>query len=422
MKVVKGPVVVTGASGYVGSWLVMKLLENGYTVRATVRDPKDLRKIKPLLDLRGSDEQLTIWKADLNEEGSFDDAFNGCTGVFHVATPMDFESIDPENEVIKPTINGVLSILRSCKKVGTVKRVIFTSSAGAVKFQEEQMLEYDENSWSDIDFCRRVKMTGWMYFVSKTLAEKAAWEFAKENDIQLISIIPTLVVGPFISTSMPPSMITALSLITGNDSHYSILKQIQLVHLDDLCVAHIFLFEKPEASGRYICSSYDTTIWDLAKFMKDRYPQYAIPQEFEGIDERIKPVRFSSKKLMDLGFNYQYTMEEMFDEGIHSCTEKKLLPLQTQELFYINDKIDLGGSKMNSIKEMMRGQSEQLSMYTMEEMFDEGIHSCTEKNLLPLQTQELFYINDKIDLGGSKMNSIKEMMRGQSEQLSTLFH
>nr|UWK01861.1 dihydroflavonol-4-reductase [Erythronium umbilicatum]UWK01862.1 dihydroflavonol-4-reductase [Erythronium umbilicatum] len=362
MKTVNGPVVVTGASGYVGSWLVMKLLQDGYTVRATVRDPKDLRKTKPLLDLPGADERLTIWKSDLNEEGSFDDAITGCTGVFHVATPMDFESKDPENEVIKPTINGVLSIMKSCKKAGTVKRVIFTSSAGTVNVQEEQMPEYEEDSWSDIDFCRRVKMTGWMYFVSKTLAEKAAWEFAKDNDIQLISIIPTLVVGPFITTSMPPSMITALSLITGNDSHYSILKQIQLVHLDDLCKAHIFLFENPEASGRYICSSYDATIWDLARLMKDRYPQYAIPQEFEGIDDLIKPVRFSSKKLKDLGFNYQYTVEEMFDEGIRSCTEKKLLPLQTQEMFYVNDKIDLGGTKMNSINEMMRGQSEQVSI------------------------------------------------------------
>nr|BAH98155.1 dihydroflavonol 4-reductase [Tulipa gesneriana] len=422
MKVVKGPVVATGASGYVGSWLVMKLLENGYTVRATVRDPKDQGKTKPLLDLRGADERLTIWKADLNDEGSFDNAINGCTGVFHVATPMDFESKDPENEVIKPTVNGVLSIMKSCKKAGTVKRVIFTSSAGTVNVQEEQMPEYDEDSWSDIDFCRRVKMTGWMYFVSKTLAEKAAWEFAKDNDIQLISIIPTLVVGPFITTSMPPSMITALSLITGNDSHYSILKQIQLVHLDDLCIAHIFLFENQEASGRYICSSFDATIWDLARLMKDRYPQYAIPQEFEDIDEKIKPVRFSSKKLMDLGFNYQYTIEEMFDEGIRSCTEKKLLPIHTQELFYIDDKIDLGGRKKNLINEMMRGQSEQLSMYTVEKMFGEQIRSCTESKLLPLQTQELFYINDKIDLGGSKMNSIKEMMRGQTEQLSTAFH
>nr|AAQ83576.1 dihydroflavonol 4-reductase [Lilium hybrid division VII] len=373
MENVKGPVVVTGASGYVGSWLVMKLLQYGYAIRATVRDPRDLRKTKPLLDIPGADERLTIWKADLSEDASFDEAINGCTGVYHVATPMDFDSKDPENEVIQPTINGVLGIMKSCKKAGTVKRVIFTSSAGTVNVQENQMPEYDESSWSDVDFCRRVKMTGWMYFVSKTLAEKAAWEFAKENDIQLISIIPTLVVGPFITSTMPPSMLTALSLITGNEAHYSILKQIQLVHLDDVCKAHIFLFENPEASGRYICSSYDATIYDLARKIKDRYPQYAIPQKFEGIDDQIKPVHFSSKKLMDLGFKYQYTFEEMFDEGIRSCIEKKLIPHQTQERYYVHDELDLGCSKMT---------------------------------------------NDKLDLGGSKLNSMDEMVRGHNEQVS----
>ncbi|URD95354.1 Dihydroflavonol4-reductase [Musa troglodytarum] len=308
----KGPVVVTGASGYVGSWLVMKLLQNGYVVRATVRDPSNQKKVKPLLDLPGSAERLSIWRADLDEEGSFAEVIKGCEGVFHVATPMDFESKDPE-------------------EAGTVKRVVFTSSAGTVNVQEHQQPEYDESSWSSMEFCRRVKMTGWMYFVSKTLAEKAAWEFAKDNGIHLISIIPTLVVGPFITTTMPPSMITALSLITGNEAHYSILKQVQLVHLDDLCDTHIFLYEHPNAQGRYICSSHDATIYDLAKMFKERYPQYNIPQKFEGIDEDILRVHFSSKKLMELGYKFQYTMEDMFDEAIRSCCERKLIPFHTAE-------------------------------------------------------------------------------------------
>ncbi|MBO8589919.1 NAD-dependent epimerase/dehydratase family protein, partial [Staphylococcus aureus] len=86
---------------------------------------------------------------------------------------------------------------------------------GTVNVEETRRPAYDENCYSDIEFCRKVKMTGWMYFVSKSLAEKAAWDFAKENNIDLITVIPTLVVGPFIMPSMPPSMITALALITG---------------------------------------------------------------------------------------------------------------------------------------------------------------------------------------------------------------
>ncbi|XP_059655696.1 dihydroflavonol 4-reductase-like [Cornus florida] len=208
-------VCVTGATGFIGSWLVMRLLEQGYTVRATVRDPENKKKVKHLMELPKADTNLTLWKADLNEEGSFNEAIEGCCGVFHVATPMDFESKDPENEVIKPTINGVLSIIRSCVKAKTVKRLVFTSSAGTVDVQEHQQPVFDETNWSDLDFIYKKKMTGWMYFVSKTLAEKAVWDAAKKNNIDFISIIPTLVVGPFITPTFPPSLITALSPIIG---------------------------------------------------------------------------------------------------------------------------------------------------------------------------------------------------------------
>ncbi|XP_059658450.1 dihydroflavonol 4-reductase-like [Cornus florida] len=169
---------------------------------------------------------------------------------------MDYESKDPENEVINPTINGVLSIIKSCVKAKTVKRLVFTSSAGTVDVQEHQQFVFDGTNWSDLDFIYKKKMTGWMYFVSKTLAEKAAWvNAAKENNINFISIIPTLVVGPFITPTFPPSLITALSPITGNEAHYSIIKQGQFVHFDDLCQSHIFLYENPQAEGRNICSS-----------------------------------------------------------------------------------------------------------------------------------------------------------------------
>lgn len=115
-----------------------------------------------------------------------------------------------------------------------------------------------------------------MYFVSKALAEQAAWKFAKENNLDFTTIIPPLVVGSFLTPSMPPNLITALSPITGscchalviiehvvqftcpskftltcstagNEAHYSILKQTQFVHSDDLCNAQIFLYEHPKA-------------------------------------------------------------------------------------------------------------------------------------------------------------------------------
>uniref|UniRef100_A0A2N9IHL9 Flavanone 4-reductase n=1 Tax=Fagus sylvatica TaxID=28930 RepID=A0A2N9IHL9_FAGSY len=319
-------VCVTGASGFIGSWLVMRLLERGYTVRATVRDPENLKKVKHLIELPKASTHLTLWKADLSDEGSFDEAIKGCSGVFHVATPMDFESKDPENEVIKPTINGVLSIMKACVEAKTVRKLVFTSSAGTVNVEEHQKPVYDESCWTDIEFCRTKKMTGWMYFVSKTLAEQAAWKFAKENNLDFISVIPPLVVGPFIMQSMPPSLITGLSPITGNEAHYSIIKQGQFVHLDDLCNAHIYLFENPKAEGRYICSAADATIHDIAKLLREKYPEYNVPTKFKGIDDNLEIVSFSSKKVKDLGFQFKYSLEDMFVGAVEACRAKGLLP------------------------------------------------------------------------------------------------
>ncbi|XP_042490904.1 dihydroflavonol 4-reductase-like isoform X2 [Macadamia integrifolia] len=325
----------------------------------------NLKKVKHLLDLPHAETRLKLWKADLVDEGSFDGPIQGCTGVFHVATPMDFESKDPENEVIKPAVDGMLNIMRSCLKAKTVRRVVFTSSAGTVNVQERQMPKYDENSWSDLEFVRAKKMTGWMYFVSKTLSEKAAWEFAEKNNMDLITIIPTLVVGPFIMPSMPPSLITALAPITGNEVHYSILKQIQFVHLDDLCNAHIFLFENLEAKGRYICSSHNATIISLAKMLREKFPEYNVPTEFKFEGESLAVVAFSSKKLTELGFEFKYNLEDMYVGAIESAKEKGLLPLSIPT--QLNGKSCKAKSKSeetvkntNGIKEELKGGGAQI--------------------------------------------------------------
>ncbi|ERM94665.1 hypothetical protein AMTR_s00011p00215690 [Amborella trichopoda] len=118
-----------------------------------------------------------------------------------------------------------------------------------------------------------------MYFVSKTLAERAALDFGEENNLEVITIVPPFIIGPFIMQNMPSSVHSALSPITREEAHYAYLKQHCLIHVDDLCTAQIFLFEHPAAKGRYICSSHDNTIFQLAEMMRERYPEYDIPTE-----------------------------------------------------------------------------------------------------------------------------------------------
>ena len=127
-------VAFTGASGYIASWLVKLLLVRGYTVKASIRDPNDHRKVDHLLNLDGAKERLHLVKANLLEEGSFDSLVDGCEGVFHTASPFYHDVRDPQAELIDPAVKETLNVLKSCAKSPAVKRVVLTSSIAAVAY------------------------------------------------------------------------------------------------------------------------------------------------------------------------------------------------------------------------------------------------------------------------------------------------
>ncbi|CAN1222184.1 Anthocyanidin reductase ((2S)-flavan-3-ol-forming) [Linum grandiflorum] len=257
---------VIGGTGFVASRLVKLLLENGYSVRTTVRNPDNQRRISHLIPLKELGE-LEIFAADLTDEESFIAPVAGSNLVFLVATPVNFSSQDPENDMIKPAIQGVENVLKACAKAKTVKRVVLTSSAAALTINnvKETGLVMDETHWTDVQFG---------YAVSKTLAEKAAWKFAEENNIDLVTVIPSLVAGPPLTADIPSSINLALSLLTGLKGMEKLSGSISITHVEDVCRAHLFVAEKESASGRFICCAANTSVAELAKFLNLRYPQY----------------------------------------------------------------------------------------------------------------------------------------------------
>ncbi|KAG2723368.1 hypothetical protein I3760_02G167600 [Carya illinoinensis] len=328
----KGIVCVTGGTGYIGSWLIMRLLERGYTVRTTMRsNPGHTKDIGFLTGLPGASEKLQIFNADLNIPESFSAAIEGCIGVFHVATPVDFEDKEPEEIVTKRSIDGALGILNACLNSQTVKRVVYTSSAAAVLFNDQNVdYEADESVWSDADFIKVLKTHGSSYSVSKTLTERAVLEFGEKHGLELdvVTIIPSLVIGPFICPKLPNSVSVALAMILGNEDAYGFLalSASSVVHVDDLARAHIFLLEYPNAKGRYICSSDGMTIQQMYEFLTASYPEFQIltpdsMKKYEGFKTR----GLSSKKLLDSGFRYKYGFKEMFDGAVQCCREKGYL-------------------------------------------------------------------------------------------------
>ncbi|KAE9607161.1 putative anthocyanidin reductase ((2R,3R)-flavan-3-ol-forming) [Lupinus albus] len=210
---------VIGGTGFVASLLIKHLLEKGYAVNTTVRDPDNVQKISHLVALQSLGE-LNIFGAELTAEEYFDAPIAGCKLVFQLATPVNFASKDPETDMIKPAIKGVLNVLKACARAKEVERVILTSSAAAVTINQLNGtgLVMDESNWTDIEYLNTAKPPTWGYPVSKVLAEKAAWEFAKENHINLITVIPSLIAGYSLTPDIPSSVNLAMALITGSEN------------------------------------------------------------------------------------------------------------------------------------------------------------------------------------------------------------
>ncbi|PSS26360.1 Vestitone reductase [Actinidia chinensis var. chinensis] len=323
----KGIVLVTGGTGYVASWLITRLLQQGYRVRTTIRSYPDSKKdISYLTNLPGAPEKLEIFNADLNDPESFNGVIPGCTGVFHVAHPVGFEEKVPEQVTNERSVKGTIGILQACLDSKTVKRVVYTSSAFTVMYNDKSSGLIDDSDWTDVDYVRALKPFGASYIISKTLAERAALEFAEAHGLELVSLIPPWIIGPFICSRCPSSVYPALAMILGEEDQYKHLSKTSMVHVDDVAIAHIFLLEHPDLKGRYICSPLEVTIDQISEFLSAKYPEYPVPRAdaLKGIEES-KSRGLSSKKLVDSGFEFKYGFEEMFDGAIQCCKEKGLI-------------------------------------------------------------------------------------------------
>nr|CAB3482657.1 unnamed protein product [Digitaria exilis] len=147
-------VCVTGAGGFIASWLVKLLLEKGYMVCGTVRNPDDEEKNAHLRALDGAAERLTLVRADLLDKESLAAAFRGCEGVFHTASPV---TDDPK--MIEPAVNGTKNVINAAADVATLRRVVFTSSIGTVYMGSHHApgAVVDEKCWSDLEYCKNTK-------------------------------------------------------------------------------------------------------------------------------------------------------------------------------------------------------------------------------------------------------------------------
>ena len=201
------PVLVTGANGYVASWLVKKLLEEGINVHAAVRDPNDEKKIGHLKKLAAnSTGSLQFFKADLLTPGSYKEAMQGCELVFHTASPFTLDVKNPQKQLIEPAVKGTENILNAANEVASVKRIVVTSSCAAIYTDAIDSVNAPGGVLTEADWNTSSSLEYQPYAYSKTLAEKKAWEIAKSQDQwDLITINPSLVLGPALNAQQTTS-------------------------------------------------------------------------------------------------------------------------------------------------------------------------------------------------------------------------
>ncbi len=205
-----GPVAVTGASGFIGSHVVLNLVKRGYEVRTCITDPSNPTKTEHLLAMNdaGHPGSVTLHQANLLEEGSYDAPFSGCCAVLHVGTAMGYGGANKPQQVYDAAVGGTQNVVRSVQKAGTVKRLVYTSSFAAISHPARSGYVFTEKDWASDN---REKDPNWSldnldekgetgYAMGKVETERMLYRMAEEDGgFEAISICPIVVLGPLLS-------------------------------------------------------------------------------------------------------------------------------------------------------------------------------------------------------------------------------
>ena len=242
----KETVLVTGGSGFIASYCIIALLNNGFKVKAAVRSLKKADLVKQMLQEGGisSFEDLSFAEADLENEASWEKAVEGCQYVIHTASPTPHTDAKTEADFVIPAKNGVLFVLRAAKKAG-VKRVVLTSAFGAVSYGTFKNTPYTEEDWTVLND------TVAPYQRSKTISEKAAWDFIKKegNGMELSVVNPTAVLGPVLSADYAHSLQVIKQMLNGEMKGCPKLIT-GFVDVRDVADLHFKAMTMPEANGQ----------------------------------------------------------------------------------------------------------------------------------------------------------------------------
>lgn len=263
-------VLVTGGSGFIGSHCILQLLNAAHRVRTTVRDLKRETEVREWLKNAGEDDGqwLSFFAADLQSDAGWAEAVAGCDYVLHVASPLPARAPKHEDELIVPAREGTLRVLRAARDAG-VKRVVLTSSIAAISYgHPPQAAPFEESRWTNLHAPHLAA-----YTKSKTLAERAAWDFMKREGgaLELTVINPVVVLGPVLALDMSTSVEVVRRLMTGAIPASPRL-YFNVVDVRDVADLHLRAMTHPAARGeRFIATTEGSMpIRGIAEILKRR--------------------------------------------------------------------------------------------------------------------------------------------------------
>ncbi len=276
-------VLVTGGTGYIGSWVVKYLLDAGNEVRVAVRDKKRADKIGHLQEMaKGSPGKLEFWEADLLKDHSFDEAMQGCEIVYHLASPFMIGNVkNPYEKLINPALKGTENVLHSVNKTPSVKRVALTSSIVSIVGDNIEALDTENGVFTEKDWNKTSSAAHNPYPYSKVLAEKKAWEIHDAQDRwSLVVLNPGFVMGPSLTRNSDSGSIGfMMDMLSGKNKMGVPNLHLTFVDVRDIARAHILAAETPHLKGRFIITSVSLTMLEFANVIRSQFPnKFGLPK------------------------------------------------------------------------------------------------------------------------------------------------
>lgn len=306
-----GPILVTGATGYIASWVIKKLLEQGHTVHATVRDLNKKQSFKHLHEIADvTSGDLHLFQANLLDEGSFDAAMNGCGVVIHMASPFLVTNFkDPIKELIDPAIKGTENVLNSVNRIPSVKRVVVTSSIAATYSDAIDILKTENNSFDESHWNNTSSAEHQPYYYSKVAAERKAWEMqASQSRWDLICVNPALVIGPSLTPMTKSGSVEVLQQFGNGMTLLGVPKMWNgLVDVRDVADAHLTAAFSENAKGRYIICAKSLTLLEMGKVLRQHFGfRYPFPHNHapKTLFKFLGPFVGHSRKYVELNVGY----------------------------------------------------------------------------------------------------------------------